>query len=621
MSPAVIISYEAILAQYPGAQAFLPSGSATEPSVMQRRRISRKRRIHMVEDATSPSGSRTPTSSTPSSSRSVAQRGAPASSSSSPEAGAPGPVVIPGMFLFAEDGAYRPAADVAGAVSPVDAGDPLPVVDAGDPLPAAEPALGRPPPAYKTLWTRMWRRRKGIRDRAPSSRTEEEALFLKLPGPLMTLARLEVFAKLLPDDDEGIPEIKEVEAWIKKESESDTKRRGRPRMKEQKDHRWATGPCIFVTYNGPWGVFTGRADINGNVDYIAQQISVRPDFRELAEDMRKMVRRLEDEFPGAIQWAYAFELCPESLTRGVVRIHAHVCVATKYGVGQGKKRGSHVPAKHRWAFRGSLPVLSSPVMGQVSPRAMHTMGFFYLLVRKVGAVWKEGNCRLFKDLLVNPDWAFQLLQQGKITTATAHDTIVRCAKNVPNNLANLTGYTRQVTTQAEATTLEEAAQSLTSTAKPFRALPEVEQWRRAYGVAARRYKFLVLEGPSLLGKTAFAESLAGYARTLNIDCASATEPDMREYISTDHEVIIFDEAKAALVLRCKRLFQAPACRVHLGQSNTNCHAYTVMVWQKKFVVCSNTWSADLAACSKEDREWLQANSVHVLVTAPLWQVG
>ena len=48
----------------------------------------------------------------------------------------------------------------------------------------------------------------------------------------------------------------------------------------------------------------------------------------------------------------------------------------------------------------------------------------------------------------------------------------------------------------------------------------------------------------------------------------------------------------------------------MGNSVTNCHAYTVMVSGTKMVVCSNAWTSLLNKESDEDKAWLIHNSVH-----------
>jgi hypothetical protein len=103
-----------------------------------------------------------------------------------------------------------------------------------------------------------------------------------------------------------------------------------------------------------------------------------------------------------------------------------------------------------------------------------------------------------------------------------------------------------------------------------------------------------------------------------MNCAHTVHPDLRGYVAEQHHVLLFDEGTANMVINNKKLFQAPAVDIQLGSSATNVHSFTVWVYGKKLVVCSNTWSRELDQMVHEDVRWLEANSVHVRVTGPLW---
>ena len=127
-------------------------------------------------------------------------------------------------------------------------------------------------------------------------------------------------------------------------------------------------------------------------------------------------------------------------------------------------------------------------------------------------------------------------------------------------------------------------------------------------------------GESGTGKTQWGRNMYGDpSRVLEVNCASCPEPDLREFRVFYHKGILFDEASCAMVLRQKKLFQAPAVPVTLGCSTTNCHAYSVFVSGIGLMIASNTWMAELdqLACD-EDRKWLMANSILVQVTSPLY---
>ena len=63
--------------------------------------------------------------------------------------------------------------------------------------------------------------------------------------------------------------------------------------------------------------------------------------------------------------------------------------------------------------------------------------------------------------------------------------------------------------------------SLNSTKKPFKSIPEVDDWVKSHTEIAMCYKFLVLCGGSVLGKTQFAKNLVPDGRALELNMASA----------------------------------------------------------------------------------------------------
>ena len=82
-----------------------------------------------------------------------------------------------------------------------------------------------------------------------------------------------------------------------------------------------------------------------------------------------------------------------------------------------------------------------------------------------------------------------------------------------------------------------------------------------------RYKFLVLQGESCTGKTIWAKWLFGNPElVLEVNYASCPEPDLREFKPLLHKGILFGEANAKMVLRQRKLFQAPPTSVRLGAS-------------------------------------------------------
>ena len=82
--------------------------------------------------------------------------------------------------------------------------------------------------------------------------------------------------------------------------------------------------------------------------------------------------------------------------------------------------------------------------------------------------------------------------------------------------------------------------------------------------------------------------------------------------------MLFDEIRAGIVARQRKLFQACAAEVQLGCSATNCHSYTVFLYRVKLVLCSNGWAASMQELCEEDQAWLRENMVYVAAQEPLW---
>ena len=200
----------------------------------------------------------------------------------------------------------------------------------------------------------------------------------------------------------------------------------------------------------------------------------------------------------------------------------------------------------------------------------------------------------------------------------ARQQLVRSAKNLQRALPNLESFAkccREAKMQAH---IDKVASELALQTKPFHRIEAIENWKEDHRAIKPRYKFLVLVGPSGLGKTQYAKSLVAEGRALELNMASAPEPDLKEYNPEVHDLILFDECPAKIILRQKKVFQAPAVKVALAASVTGCYAYSVWLHQKMLVVCSNVWHHELRLLPLEDRDWLLSNSLVHTVEKPLW---
>ena len=217
-------------------------------------------------------------------------------------------------------------------------------------------------------------------------------------------------------------------------------------------------------------------------------------------------------------------------------------------------------------------------------------------------------------------WIMNLLQGEKLTPEEAREMLVKTctAKRLLDELEVVQREDeRKIVRQAKEETLRKLAQRQ----KPFRSFPAIETWKEQYDTELYRYKFLVLVGPSRMGKTQLARSLldpSAPGELLEVNCASGEEPDLRRFQWSRHKLILFDEVQAKQVAAQRLLFQACTSDVTLACSATNCHSYTIYVHRVRMVLCTNSWEEDVRLMCPGDRDWLESNSVVVPITAPCW---
>ncbi len=176
-----------------------------------------------------------------------------------------------------------------------------------------------------------------------------------------------------------------------------------------------------------------------------------------------------------------------------------------------------------------------------------------------------------------------LVQASKLDYERAREQLIRGAKNLPKLLPALDRWH----TESRALRLQGKQKAvlrhLAQRQLPFRKVPEVEEWVRSFQEVKYRYKFLVLTGPSQMGKTQFAHSLAP-GKTLELSMCGAVAPDLRSYSYWDHDVILFDEVSPSQILSQKKLFQAGHGPIKLGSSQTNSLTYDVWLHGKHLSV-------------------------------------
>ena len=253
-------------------------------------------------------------------------------------------------------------------------------------------------------------------------------------------------------------------------------------------------------------------------------------------------------------------------------------------------------------------------------KAAWDQGHYYLQCPKEGQIFVFSTCPCFSVIPVKPEWVTQLWQLQKLSTENASREYLKCRKHVKQYLDNVSFCQRAEEESQIRVRKAQAAASLEPLMRKAVTLPLVQEtWLPQYEKPMFRRRFLVLSGPSQLGKTLFAQSLCPSGTCFELNCAGSTDLDLRAYSPVRHSLILFDEASPQLVLQRKKLFQGGLEEITMGQSQTSCYSYKVWVHGIKMVLTSNRWTEDLAALCAEDRAWIEQNQVFIQCDSPLYE--
>ena len=339
--------------------------------------------------------------------------------------------------------------------------------------------------------------------------------------------------------------------------------------------------------------------------------------RQLYDEFLQFARSQVEDLPG-VDWAVTAEICTQTLEQeAVALLHFHLLL-------RHVDSAIWMPGPSLMKFKDHRPhVAGCPLLSGGRLTSQRTWaGYFYCCVPKVGQVFVDASKVPFRDFPVQGQWIMALLQAGKISLATARGLVYRVTHGVTRLLADLDAVQRQREQDVVQAAQEKALALLDGQLLSFPVVPPVEKWSATFDELRARYQFCVLDGPSGMGKTAYARSKCPSGmEVLEINCAAGGDPDLRPYTYGRHGLILCDEIEAEAVAAQRKLFQAGTSLVQLGTSPTNIHVYSVFVHRVRIICASNNWAESLARLTPADRAWVEANSVYVWVDKPLWVEG
>ena len=394
-----------------------------------------------------------------------------------------------------------------------------------------------------------------------------------------------------------------------------------PPLVRAKDAEYDAGKFIYaksalLTWQGPWGVVDMSAEAvrDLSVDDLVAQLSQRPDLLASWKDFEAFVKQLAEEHFVRF-YAQSFELCTQTFAESLqVRVHAHAFLLREDARIQ-------IHKKEKANFQGSAAVKSKSCGANSVLRGSGVWcGCYYLLSPKIGSIFRSGSVRPYLDFGVKPEWIFNMVQAEKMSFAAAMQQMSLCGKGFTRYMQDLKAWqsAKEELQLADHVRRVQAHHSASNFA--FKVYPEVEAWKASvWQPHLRRKKFLVIEGPSGVGKTEFIKQLAGPERTLEISADGMTSPYLRNFIPSQHKIIFWDECRVELVIAYRKLFQCPASWITLGVSPTGRDVYKVWLNDAAHVIASNRWMEGLAKVQNQaDRNWIMENQVFLHVAERMY---
>jgi len=370
---------------------------------------------------------------------------------------------------------------------------------------------------------------------------------------------------------------------------------------------------VLVTCQGDWGLLEVPADLSLSPDpelvtnQVKQMAAAAKVWRDVQGEALRLITRL-----GADDYAVCLELCASSWrAHQVLRLHAHVAAASL------RPMTMYLESR-KLRFLGSPAHITSEDCSR-RKRAVGWQTFYYVCAPKIGSLWSWASKQPFVDYQVSCEWIWSLLQSRKISLQQARDEMVRQTKCLTRHLPNVDRVRSELVALQLKDTIAKKEEEFQKHRKPFRTIKAVDALVADLRVARERRRFLVLDGPSRLGKTQYAMSLFGREHTLEVNAACEESPNLAGFDHTKHKAVLLDEAPPEMVLRNRKMFQCPNAMVQLAQSKTSCHSYEVYLNDTLLIICSNSWSISVSQSPAVEASWIIANQVLVTITEPMWQ--
>ena len=290
---------------------------------------------------------------------------------------------------------------------------------------------------------------------------------------------------------------------------------------------------LMCTCQGDWGKVLLPPDVSPSpcLDRFCEQLKLMPKVDSLWKAVRHEANRWTGML-GAIEYTVCLELCKETWEQEkTVRLHAHIAMSAR------DRMSMTVGQLGDYLFMGTPPHVSAE-QGQ-RRRVCGWASFYYVQAPKIGSLWHWGTKYAFLDYPVSGEWVWGLVQNKKMSFEKAKEELVKSAKCLTRHLPNLERLVQESIALDLAIRIEAKEAILEAERCPFKVLTPVNLLKNDLETPRDRREFLVLDGPSRLGKTAFCMDLFGKSATLEVNCMGGIPSRLQTVSAHDASMCAF----------------------------------------------------------------------------------
>ena len=386
-------------------------------------------------------------------------------------------------------------------------------------------------------------------------------------------------------------------------------------------------------------------------DDFANAVAVFKMHPVVIQEWQKWLAELQDLLEttsGIGETSACAEISVKSL---VIRVHYHT-----FNSSLGLKNGESIERLgwDEWKIFDRAPDMQrSGGRGRYIVTAIQR-GHTYCQANKIGHLFTYTNFPMHEAFSVNPKWLMDLWRDRKMSTKEVERALIASrGDGLERHFQRLAFWQEKADNQKIRELQLHVKEGLKVGMLPFKRFPEISEWAKQYAPSnygkLRRFKFLVLEGPTSLGKTVLGMNLFQNTFYVNMQCSP--EPNIMKFKYGEHDSILLDEICWEKVISHKVFFQAGVEGTYLSESVCMQHAYWRWLYATPLILCTNRWIPRQRSVAKDlsgahpgqpvghddggseseevphgsrrlcagDRDWLEKNSVHVRINDIVWE--